>query len=223
MSEPIVVIMAGHGSDGDAMPGLPSLRLEQTVALRQAILLDNLALAEELAGITTAIAISSSADKQHVVEQVAFDTAVYVVDGPHIGARLKTVLARAFDERHSPVIVVIAERSPSPAPERIGQALSWFLQAQPPADVVLGPQQSGDLYLVGLARPQPELFSGIVWDAGDTLSQVLKNAERLGLTVQQLHHWHQISSVADLQHLRAELDSLPEHTVNLRRFLEEYD
>lgn len=48
-------------------------------------------------------------------------------------------------------------------------------------DLVLGPAADGGYYLLGVCRPQPELFRDIPWGGAEVLEQTLAIARRLGL------------------------------------------
>jgi glycosyltransferase A (GT-A) superfamily protein (DUF2064 family) len=51
---------------------------------------------------------------------------------------------------------------------------------------VIGPALDGGYYLIGLNRPQPDLFVGIDWSTKHVLPETLRRISRLGLTVEQL-------------------------------------
>ena len=70
------------------------------------------------------------------------------------------------------------------------------------ADVVLGPSPDGGYYLVGLKKPQPQLFQGMSWSTSAVLADTLARARRLSLAVHQLPSWPDIDTSADLQAFR---------------------
>lgn len=74
-------------------------------------------------------------------------------------------------------------------------------------DVVLGPAEDGGYYLIGLRAPQPSLFQGIAWSTSAVLAQTQARAEALKLTTFLLPPWYDIDTIADLNRLRAYLES----------------
>lgn len=48
-------------------------------------------------------------------------------------------------------------------------------------DAVLGPATDGGYWLIGLARPEPRLFTGVEWGTGTVLAQTLGLANECGL------------------------------------------
>jgi len=67
-------------------------------------------------------------------------------------------------------------------------------------DVVLGPAHDGGYYLIGLRRPEPELFLNIEWGTERVLQQTLDKIEQSGLTVGLLPQLHDIDRLEDLRH-----------------------
>ena len=66
-------------------------------------------------------------------------------------------------------------------------------------DLVLGPTLDGGYYLIGLARPQPELFEDIPWSHADTLKATLRQAERRHLKWQLLDALYDVDEATDLE------------------------
>ncbi len=66
------------------------------------------------------------------------------------------------------------------------------------ADVVLGPTADGGYYLVGMKKPEPALFSDMIWGREDVLEQTLERCRTLGLKTSQLAMRHDIDREQDL-------------------------
>lgn len=62
-------------------------------------------------------------------------------------------------------------------------------------DLVLGPAKDGGYYLIGCKKIYPELFSGIEWSTERVLSQTLKAANALKLSVSLLRELEDIDTV----------------------------
>jgi hypothetical protein len=83
------------------------------------------------------------------------------------------------------------------------------------ADLVLGPVEDGGYVLIGMARPQPQLFTGIAWSTSAVYAQTLRRAAQLRLDVVELQQlwdvdderdfrrWQQLSATADRQPSRS--------------------
>ena len=65
-------------------------------------------------------------------------------------------------------------------------------------DVVLGPAAAGGYYLIGLKRPEPNLFQNIPWGGSEVLSCTYTRLKEAGLTFSQLPEHHDIDRPDDL-------------------------
>jgi len=65
-------------------------------------------------------------------------------------------------------------------------------------DIVVGPATDGGYYLIGMTRPQPDLFAEVPWSTSRVLSETLARAERRGLTVALLDPKTDVDRVADV-------------------------
>lgn len=69
------------------------------------------------------------------------------------------------------------------------------------AELVLGPATDGGYWLVGLARPAPELFAGIEWSTATVFTETLARATGLGLSVETLPLMEDLDTPDDLARL----------------------
>lgn len=122
-------------------------------------------------------------------------------EGEDIGARLAQAFSRAFAEGAEKVVIVGAD-CPGLSPEILGNAFA----ALNGHDLVLGPARDGGYYLVGLARPAPELFAGIPWGEDGVLAASLARAAGLNLSHQLLAPLSDLDRPEDLDCLA---DSFP--------------
>ncbi len=127
--------------------------------------------------------------------------------GATLGERLADATDRTFTEGVQRV-VVIGTDSPWIDNALIEEAFS----AMERADLVLGPAADGGYYLVGLAKPAPELFRGIPWSTDQVLNQTLAAARRLGLVAAPLHPGYDIDRLEDV---RRWMDNDPCHGVTV--------
>jgi rSAM/selenodomain-associated transferase 1 len=61
--------------------------------------------------------------------------------------------------------------------------LNWVAGHCGAADVIIAPAEDGGYGLIGLARPQPELFSDMPWGTGQVYGETLRRAQLLGLRI----------------------------------------
>lgn len=127
--------------------------------------------------------------------------------GATLGERLADATDRAFAEGMHRVILIGTD-SPWIDHLRVEEAFS----AMDRTDLVLGPAADGGYYLLGLAKPAPELFRGILWSTGQVLNQTLAAARRLGLVASPLHPGYDIDRLEDV---RRWMDSDPCHGVTV--------
>lgn len=68
-------------------------------------------------------------------------------------------------------------------------------------DLVLGPALDGGYYLLGLAAPQPVLFTGMEWGGEAVLARTLARAEAAAMQVFLLESLADVDRPEDLCHL----------------------
>ena len=124
--------------------------------------------------------------------------------GRDLGERLTAAIERAFDAGFGPV-VVLGTDSPTLPAAYVARALDALACEE--ADAALCPADDGGYYLVGLARPAPELFRGVEWSTPRAYAQTAANAARLRLRLLELPLWYDVDTPADLRRLRAELST----------------
>ena len=91
------------------------------------------------------------------------------------------------------------------APELDAAYLRKAAAALDEADAVFGPAADGGYTLVGLRRPAPALFAGMLWSHGRVMADTRERIARLRLRHVELPVLHDIDEPADLIHLPAAL------------------
>jgi uncharacterized protein len=76
-------------------------------------------------------------------------------------------------------------------------------------NVVLSPALDGGYTLIGLAKPHPEVFTGIPWSTADVCRTTLQRAREAALTVTNVPAWYDVDDLASLHVLQAELGGSP--------------
>ena len=135
--------------------------------------------------------------------------------GADLGERMAGAIADAFSEGPTPVMVIGADAPHLPA-DSIAEAAT-MLGGE--ADLVLGPAADGGYYLVGLCRPQPELFTGIPWSTAGVLAATGERAAALGLRQHLLAPCFDVDGPGDLALLGAILARGEVHLPRTARLL----
>jgi rSAM/selenodomain-associated transferase 1 len=116
---------------------------------------------------------------------------------PQDGADLGTRMSGAFEEafrRGARQAVLVGSDVPSASREHVLDALGSLRDH----DVVLGPALDGGYYLVGLARPRPELFRDMTWSTASVFATTVARAGALGLRVRVLESLRDIDTLEDV-------------------------
>jgi uncharacterized protein len=124
--------------------------------------------------------------------------------GESLGERLVFATEDLFSCGFSSVCLVGAD-SPTVPTEvfvRAARALSASSQR-----AVLGPCEDGGYYLIGLQRPEPNLFTRISWSSAQVTMQTLERAQEIALPVTLLTDWYDVDDPDSLQRLCLDLHS----------------
>ena len=78
------------------------------------------------------------------------------------------------------------------------------------SDLVLGPAHDGGYYLIGLQRPEENLFNDIAWSTSSVLDETLARARQLDLRVHRVDGTYDIDVPGDIERLRGDLAGSPE-------------
>ena len=121
-----------------------------------------------------------------------------------LGARMITAFAAAFTAGARRVAIIGTD-----CPGLRAGHLTEAFAALDTADVVLGPATDGGYYLLGLRRPQPELFANKAWSTASVLADTVADARRLGLRVALLPELRDVDTADDLAAWNATHSALP--------------
>jgi rSAM/selenodomain-associated transferase 1 len=214
---PVFVIMAKRPAVGRTKTRLcPPLEPAEAAALYEAMLRDTIESIAQLDGVQLAVAVTPPEAIEDFRLMGPPDAVLLPVAGADIGDCLHQVLGRLLADGR-PKAIAIDSDSPTLPVDCLRQAIDRLDEA----DVVLGPCEDGGYYLIGLKRPQPELFRDIAWSAAQVTAQTLARIEALGLSVALLPAWYDVDVAVDLERLRGEMVSLPDGALrHTRRFLQ---
>ncbi len=120
-----------------------------------------------------------------------------------LGARLTDFFARQF-EREAKQVVVVGTDSPTLPLDHVRGAFTRLETAE----VVIGPATDGGYYLIGAARPVPQIFADVRWSKSDVLHQTIARVESMALRLALLPPWYDVDSLDDWRMLRGHLAAM---------------
>ena len=112
-----------------------------------------------------------------------------------LGKRMHRAFVRGLS-RHAVVLLMGTD-----APGLTAQVLQQAAQSLQTHDAVFVPAWDGGYALVGLRRPVPELFEGMVWSTPDVMAETRMRAHQAGLSWHELAPVHDMDEPSDLHHL----------------------
>lgn len=113
-----------------------------------------------------------------------------------LGKRLVSAFSKSFHDKATKVIAIGTD-CPSIDTELLDTAFTNLNSV----DVVIGPAHDGGYYLIGLCKPQPELFNKIAWGTNEVLPQTIQKIEQNNLTSFLLKPLHDIDRPEDIKYL----------------------
>jgi rSAM/selenodomain-associated transferase 1 len=201
---PVIIVMVKA-----PLPGLAKTRLTPPLAQSEAA---SLALCfvkdvvKSALGITQNVILAFTPSGGRALLDASLPDNLHWIEqrGQHLGERLISSIAYAHNLGFGPIIVLGSD-SPTLPPSFIQQACQILTAG--PADVVLGPTADGGYYLVGVRKPEPEIFHNITWSSPLTLEHTVRNINQLGLRLATLEQWYDVDTFEDLRFLNDELRS----------------
>lgn len=109
-----------------------------------------------------------------------------------LGDRLHHAFATAFAQGATRVLVIGSD-----CPEVAVPDIRTAWTRLETADVVLGPAADGGYWLIGLRRPQPELFRDIPWSTSDVLARTLERVAGQELRPALLRELRDVDTIED--------------------------
>lgn len=108
-----------------------------------------------------------------------------------LGERMAHAFESHFNTGAERVVLIGAD-----CPENRTENIAAAFRALETHDVAIGPARDGGYYLIGLTRPQPQLFHGINWGSDQVLKQTLSAAQ--ALSVHALPEWSDVDEASDI-------------------------
>ena len=117
-------------------------------------------------------------------------------DGAHLSDRFRRLTARMFRARYERVLLLCALHPDLPSCMLLQAAEALERDS---VDAVLGPNERGRFYLVGVKGEHPSLFADIDWEGEDIDRGVSSWARRTKVRLKKLPAWYDIRDIADLR------------------------
>jgi rSAM/selenodomain-associated transferase 1 len=183
----------------------PPLTPEQACELNACFLRDTVASLEAAARLSPASWVVSytPAGEEGAFRGILPEGAVLVPQrGDGFGERLLTTAEDLFAVGFAAVCLIDSD-SPTVPTGEFARAARLLLDHG--NRTVLGPSEDGGYYLVGLQRPEAQLFDRIAWSTDAVTAQTLERAAEIALPVELLREWYDVDDARSLARLRSEL------------------
>jgi rSAM/selenodomain-associated transferase 1 len=115
-----------------------------------------------------------------------------------LGARLREAFRAAFAAGAERVVVVGTD-----CVDAGTACLEAAFEALREADAVIGPAEDGGYYLLGLARPVPQVFEDIPWSTSRAGAETVRRLQEAGASVRLLGRLLDVDTVEDLRRVAA--------------------
>ena len=178
----------------------PFLTAEECVALSEAFLNDAAAKAKTVC--ENVILAYSPREEINALRKFLPSQSIFVEQtGRDLGQRMFNAFDFAFDQKTDSV-VMIGTDSPTFPFDFLEQAFE-FLETN--SDAVLGKTEDGGFYLIGLRKPQSEIFENVAWSSSETFEQVYKNIQHRKLHLREVPSWYDVDTPNDFEKMQKEI------------------
>ena len=121
--------------------------------------------------------------------------------GKDLGQRMFNAFKFAFEQKTDSAVMIGTDSPTFPA-DYIEQAFE-FLDTN--SDVILGKTEDGGFYLIGLRKPEKEIFQNIAWSSPETFEQIYNNIKNLKLLLREVPSWYDVDEREDFEKLQKEI------------------
>jgi glycosyltransferase A (GT-A) superfamily protein (DUF2064 family) len=198
---PAVVVMARAPRPGQVRRALePLLGPDGCAALQSALIVAAVRWGEDVAPGAVHVAYDPADAEPEMRSLLPAGTALFAQAGEGAGGRAADATSRVL-ARHSGPLLVVWPDLPRLRPSHAAGALG---DLEAGCDVTVGPAIEGGFYLIGIGRPQPELFAlpEDVWRTPDVLGMALAAGRELEVGI--LRAERALHRPADLRAARAD-------------------
>jgi uncharacterized protein len=189
----------------------PPFSLLEAASLYEQFLRDTLDLIRQVPDVQPIIAYLPVEEEAYFYA-LAPDVALLPQHGDDLGARLDNALTYCLQNGFQKAVIMDSD-SPTLPVAYVVEAFATLDQA----DIVLGPCEDGGYYLIGLKRPAPRLLREVTMSTPYVIRDTLQLASEEGLTVAQLPLWYDVDTVAELDRLWLETETMAADRANHTR------
>ena len=196
-----IIIMTKIPSAGNVKMRLqPFLSAGECAALSEAFLLDAVTKAKTVCD--NAILAYSPPEKIDDLRRITPAQSVFLEQtGKDLGEKMSNAFEFAFAQKMDSVVMIGTDSPTFPA-DYIEQAFE-FLEME--TDTVLGKSEDGGFYLLGLRKPEREIFKNVLWSSPETFEQLYKNIKNLNLHLREVPSWYDVDEKMDFETLQNEI------------------
>ena len=192
----LLVVVAKEPVPGKVKTRLfPELSPAVAADLYRCFLHDRIQEVSTLNEVDSAIAYTPEDARETFITLALDGFELFAQQGKHLGERLNNIFLEKLSQGYKAVSIVDSD-SPDLPKSLIKESFELLLSKQ--ADIVFGPCYDGGYYLVGMRKPNPELFRNIPWSTENVLSVTLEKARKMGLNVKLLSTWNDLDTFEDL-------------------------
>lgn len=182
------------------LPGLAKTRLAPVLgadgaANLQARLIERVVATAQAAAVGP-VTLWTTPDRHHPVFQTVaalLGVALAVQPNGDLGARMVAPVAAA-----SGPVIVIGTDCPALTPEHLYTAAQALVDG---VDVVIMPVEDGGYGLIGMRRPEPELFNSMTWSTSSVMAETRRRLAQFGLSWREPARLWDVDVPADLDRL----------------------
>ncbi len=195
----------------------PRLTPSQALELHEAMLADQIAFVDGLAGPDRSAELCLDRDlDSNSPRYLGAGALTRTLQGEgDLGARMHRAILRALSGGAARVAIIGADAPTLPG-LLVEEAFGRLARG---ADAVVVPAEDGGYVLVGASRPVPALFAAILWGTPSVLADSRRRALEAGLALEETERWHDVDVAADLSRLSAELGRHPSRAPATAAFL----
>ncbi len=212
MNSAAVIVFARAPRAGTTKTRLiPALGAAGAALLYAGLLARTLRQVTTLQAVSRCVYVDEPAALEDLGSRVTFPAwQLEVQQGATLGARMAHALTTTL-QHHARVILLGSDIVDAETGD-LAQALQALADG---AEVVLGPAADGGYWLIGLARPQPQLFTDeICWGSARVYADTVAKIGAAGLSWSALRKRHDIDCPADLvQHAAKLRELLPDSSL----------
>lgn len=174
----------------------PYLTAAQGKALYRRFLSDALEAALDIENMDIYLSYSPRGSRRELEDLVPAGVKLICQEGASLGGRFARLTARMLEARYERVLLLCSLHPDLPSC-LLHQAAESL--ARESVDMVLGPNERGRFYLVGMKEAHESLFSSIDWEGEAVEGKVAAWARREKVRLERLPAWYDIRDLADLR------------------------